>query len=259
MTAHSSDILRKWFSGVDLESESDIRSRPVFVTCEIHGQWKRHENMDSPALHPDCPECIADRRLAGQFDMAAIPQRYRSRTLGNYEITNDDQRTAHEIASGYAANIARNVRDGANLMFIGTPGTGKTHLACGIARVALDSGLTALYVRVGDLVSMVRETWRHDSKKTERKVYREICDVDLLVIDEIGVQAGSENEQQIIFNVINKRNEEMRPLILISNLSAAEVKKVLGERSFDRIAENGRAVAFKWESYRRKREGQGNG
>jgi len=251
MTADSNKILRGKFPGVDLTADTDVRSLPVFVNCEIHGKWKRHETMDSPALHPDCPDCIADRKMAGAFDRAAIPPRYRSRSLKSYQVTNDGQRQAFEIAQTYAVNITRNIRDGQNLLFIGTVGTGKTHLACGIAREALDAGHSALYVRVADLVSMVRETWRPDSKRSERKVYREICDVDLLIIDEVGVQAGSENEQQILFNVINKRNEEMRPLILISNLDAAGVKKMLGERSYDRVAENGRAVTFKWESYRR--------
>lgn len=251
MTADSNKILSRKFPGVDLTAQTDVRSLPVFVNCGIHGKWKRHETMDSPALHPDCPDCIADRKMAGAFDLAAIPSRYRSRCLKSYQVTNDGQRIALEIAQTYAANITRNIRDGQNLLFIGTVGTGKTHLACGIAREALDAGHSALYVRVADLISMVRETWRPDCKKSERKIYREICGVDVLVIDEVGVQSGSENEQQILFNVINKRNEEMRPMIIISNLDIAGMKRMLGGRSYDRIAENGRAVTFNWESYRR--------
>ena len=251
MTADSSKILRRLFPDIP-EDQPDIRDQPVYVDCEIHGRWKRHETLYGPALHPDCPDCIADRKLNGAFDRAAIPPRYRTRSLKTYAVENPRQKVAFEIAQTYATNISRNVREGANLVFIGNVGTGKTHLACGIARAALDAGHSALYLRVADLIGMVREAWRPDSKKSERKVYREICDVDLLVIDEVGVQAGSENEQQILFNVINSRNEQMRPMILISNLTVDGIKKLLGERSHDRIAENGRAVIFDWDSYRRK-------
>ena len=72
------------------------------------------------------------------------------------------------------------------------------------------------------------------------------------LIDEIGVQAATENEQQILFNVINGRNEQMRPVILISNLDAEGIKKVLGERSSDRIRECCRVVQFNWQSWRGK-------
>lgn len=231
---------------------SDVRDQPVYIPCEYHGRWKWRETMDGPVLSPDCPQCIQDRKLANDLGRAAIPPRYQRHSLETYIVENAGQREALDVCRTYVANVRRTLDSGENLVLIGGVGTGKTHLACGVAREFINAGHTALYVRTAELISMVRETWRPDSKKTERKVMRELADYDLLIIDEVGVQAGSENEQQILFNVINGRNEQMRPVILLSNLNAAKIKETLGERSYDRIRESARVLAFNWESWRGK-------
>lgn len=236
----------------ELPDAENIRDLPVHLNCEHHGKWMWRETMDGPVLSPDCPRCIEDRRMATDLGRAAIPPRYQRHSLETYQVEGPGQKQALEVCQTYAGNIKRTLADGQNLVLIGSVGTGKTHLACGVARRFLEAGHTALYVRTAELISMVRETWRPDSKKTERKVMRELAEYDLLLIDEIGVQAATENEQQILFNVINGRNEQMRPVILISNLDAAGIKNVLGERSYDRIRECARVVQFNWESWRGK-------
>ena len=236
----------------DLPDAENIRDLPVHLNCEHHGKWMWRETMDGPVLSPDCPRCIEDRRMATDLGRAAIPPRYQRHSLETYQVEGPGQRQALEVCQTYAGNIKKTLADGQNLVLIGSVGTGKTHLACGVARRFLEAGHTALYVRTAELISMVRETWRPDSKKTERRVMRELTDPDLLVIDEVGVQANTENEQQILFNVINGRNEQMRPVILISNLDAEGIKKVLGERSSDRIRECCRVVQFNWQSWRGK-------
>lgn len=246
-----SEICKRALAGEPVHGDVNVRNQPMYLDCQEHGKWRWRDTMDGPVLSADCPACIEDRRLSGLLDGAAIPPRYRSHSLDTFKASEPDQHKALSVCRGYVADIERTIRTGANLVFIGSVGTGKTHLACGIARAFLNAGFTAKYIRVADLISLVRETWRPDSKHSERKVYRDLCAVDLLILDEVGVQAGTENEQQILFNVINKRNEEMRPLILLSNLTVPQIKSVLGERSHDRIHENGKTVQFVWESYRR--------
>lgn len=77
---------------------------------------------------------------------------------------------------------------------------------------------------------------------------------DLLILDEVGVQHGSDTEKLILFEIINGRYEAARPTIVISNLDAAGLEQFLGERAFDRLREGGgRLVVFDWESHRGKR------
>jgi DNA replication protein DnaC len=71
------------------------------------------------------------------------------------------------------------------------------------------------------------------------------------VLDEVGVQYGTDAEKQIAFEIINTRYENLRPTIIISNLNAAELTTFIGERVMDRLKENGgRLLVFDWPSHR---------
>ena len=75
---------------------------------------------------------------------------------------------------------------------------------------------------------------------------------DLLILDEVGVQFGSETEKMILFEIINGRYEQLKPTIVISNLADA-LTDYLGERVVDRLREGGgRMLIFDWPSYRRQ-------
>jgi DNA replication protein DnaC len=77
--------------------------------------------------------------------------------------------------------------------------------------------------------------------------------VDLLILDEFGIQIGSEHEKMLLFRIINKRYENLKPTILISNLSPAEIKN-FEERIFDRLKENGILLSFSSESNRKSKK-----
>jgi DNA replication protein DnaC len=73
----------------------------------------------------------------------------------------------------------------------------------------------------------------------------------LLIIDEIGVQFGSPFETNLMFDILNERYEKLRPTLLLSNLTAPEIKAFLGERIYDRLREDGgQFVPFDWQSHR---------
>ena len=65
-----------------------------------------------------------------------------------------------------------------------------------------------------------------------------------------GAQYGTEGEQVILFDIINRRYQDQMPMILLTNQSKEGFKQYLGDRAFDRLREAGRWVAFDWESHR---------
>lgn len=101
------------------------------------------------------------------------------------------------------------------------------------------------------LTRAVKNTWRHGIDSTEEDVIERFASLDLLIIDEVGVQFGSPTEMTILQEIINARYESVLPTILISNLTFEQLKESIGERIVDRVTDGGRnRLAFGWESYR---------
>lgn len=194
-------------------------------------------------------------KLSSIMGRAAIPKRFQSCTFDSYRATNDGQQRALSVCQHYALTFGAAggaLEQGASMVFCGLPGTGKTHLASAIAQTLLADGYTALYVTVSDYIRAVRETWGKSATKTENQVIADFTAPDLLIIDEIGASYGTEAEQVNLFELINKRYEEQKPILVISNLNKAGVAQVLGDRTMDRLREGGgKLLAFTWESARK--------
>lgn len=244
-------------------------------TCEQHGAYRSTQAYRSPSgreYWTGCPECAQIARNAAQAKLhaereaeqqqmrrerlernlqrAAIPARFADRTFASYRAQTVEQHAALKAAKDFADDFTRHLDAGTSAVFSGRPGTGKSHLACAIAKAVVASGHTALYATVREIVLMLRETWRSDSGRSEQDVIRELSRVGLLVIDEVGVGFGSEAEKTQFFDVIDGRYREVMPTILLTNLDRKGFAEYVGQRAFDRLRENGLWVAFDWDSYR---------
>lgn len=208
------------------------------------------------ATQKEAAEIYAEQRRRASdavLGRAAIPPRFMQKTLSSYEPSNPQQDRIKAAVEAYAANFAQDSGvNGTSLILCGGPGTGKTHLGCGVANELLKQGFSALYTTATGLVRDIRATWAKDSERTESDVIKAFIAPDLLIIDEIGVQVGSADEKIRLFDVINARYEQVKPMLIISNLDVKGVVEYLGERAADRLRENGgQALAFTWGSYRR--------
>lgn len=226
-----------------------------FMSRHIIGKiWSKCEVC--AAVHEQAQQRQADERRAAEairvrheaLGRAGIPARFGSRSFDNYLVTTDHQRHAVTTCRAYAEAISDHVRRGTGLILAGSPGTGKTHLAAAILRSVLPRDV--LYITGADLVRSIRATWRRDSAATEAQVSDRLHRLDLLVIDEVGAQHGTDFEQTILFDVVDNRYRDVRPTILVTNQDRAGLRVCLGERSFDRIAEICKLVPFDWPSYR---------
>ena len=250
------------------------------VICERHGEYTATtkayfapDNTPRHAYTTPCPGCEREReeqreeqsrkqeqqmrdeqrraRIKRNRAAAAIPTRFAGCTFDNYDATQEGQRRALADAKRFAENFDAVSKQGNNLILCGMPGCGKTHLACAIAVYLLAAGYSVVYTQVIELVRAIRDTWRHDSEKTTTAVIEKYRTVDLLILDEAGVQFGSEAERTQIFDVVDGRHRERRPTIIVSNLNGEALRERLGERLFDRMTETGSTVViFNWKSYR---------
>lgn len=253
------------------------------VTCEKHGDYVSAgaRYLGKREVWTRCPDCeeervaaerqkaaqdAADRareRLEALVQQAAIPARFASRSLDSYVAETDEQKKALEISRDFVATFDARLKRGDSLIFLGAPGTGKSHLATSILQAILPDHV-GMYATCAGIIRAVRNTWRDKEGQSESEVLRTLSDLPLLVIDEVGVQYGTDSEQNILFEVLDRRYRDMKPTILLANLQPKRVKQedapglkeVLGERVYDRLTETARMVILKGESYRSKARGQ---
>ncbi|MEG6719092.1 ATP-binding protein, partial [Pseudomonas aeruginosa] len=96
---------------------------------------------------------------------------------------------------------------------------------------------------------MAKWSMNRAAKYTELDALEELAGFDLLEIDELGAQSGTEFDLGLLHEVIDRRYREMRPTVVVSIMSAQEVAKYLGDRAVDRLREiGGKAVGFTWGS-----------
>ncbi|WP_242608150.1 ATP-binding protein [Achromobacter xylosoxidans] len=214
---------------------------------------KEQQEREASEAHAKWLVELRQRRANELLGRAAIPPRFADRTLANFMPHADGPAKALVIAREFAENFAECQRTGQGLVFCGGVGAGKTHLAVGICHEVIKQDRVAVFSSVLSAVRSIKETYRKGSELTEAEAIQNLVDPDLLVLDEVGVQFGSETEKMYLFEVINGRYQALKPTIVISNLAKDPLTEYLGERVIDRLREGGgRMVVFDWPSYRRQ-------
>jgi DNA replication protein DnaC len=235
--------------------------------CPQHGKFMSRNLFRS--VWTKCPLCSQEERKTAvaqqlrteavkrgaewqrKLCMAAIPERFAGRTLDTYSAESDGQKRALAFCRTYAAQFDEVLKTGRSAIFCGKPGTGKTHLANGIALEIMKPGRIALFITAQRAIRRIKDSWSKESVESESDVIRLLVRPDLLILDEIGIQFGTEFERNMLFDVLNERYEKRLPCLLLSNLSVDEIRVILGERIFDRLREDGgKCIIFDWESYR---------
>lgn len=197
-------------------------------------------------------DLIKDKHAPDRLSGVGIPRRFHAKTLDTYQAENPGQIAALKWATEFARTCETS---GASALLTGKPGTGKTHLAIGIALDLLlrNFDTQVRYTSVSKVVRRVKDSWGSANCETESDVRASLTAPKLLVLDEVGVQFGTEFEENLLFDIVNSRYEEMKPTILVSNVALDKVTEIIGERVVDRFREdNGRVLIFDWDSYRGK-------
>lgn len=199
-----------------------------------------------------------ERKTASLMRLAQFPLRYQGASLSDFLPINDGAAGALKACCNYVDAWELNRRNGVGLMLLGNVGTGKTLLACALGSEIIGRYLaTVRYVKASDLLREVKSTYSKGASQTDDEVIRRFASYDLLIIDEAGVQFGTEAERMILFEIINLRYENVRPTLIISNLAIAALCEMAGDRVIDRMRENGgKVVRFEWQSYRGKQKSE---
>lgn len=263
----------------------DPEQRTFTGNCPVHGEVDRSEveQFDGSMLVRPCKQCqfyglrIASADSAERLEALAniqaekrnsalvgsgVSPRFAESTFDSYRATTPAMVEALKTCRDYADNFREHFAVGRNLLLTGNVGTGKTHLASSIVRRVIDHGAIAVITTAAEVIRTFKRSMDRNTWYTEGDVIEELASFDLLVLDEVGAQAGTQYELSVLHEVIDKRYQLVRPTVLVSNLpatsksdaggnAAPSLEQYIGARALDRLRENGAKLAgFTWASAR---------
>ncbi|EOL9120196.1 ATP-binding protein [Enterobacter ludwigii] len=217
--------------------------QPKFSSAQELMDWQKEEARKHSEIIT-----MENRRTRIQktFGRSGIRERYHNCTFKNYEVRCEGQRKAFSEAKSWLNNFGSGC---ACFVFGGRPGTGKNHLAAAIGNALIAQQKSVLIITVADLMTEFKAGF--NGGKSESKLMDEMTNLDLLVLDEVGVQMYSQYEKVILHQIIDRRTAMMKPVGILTNLNSDELKQAIGERAFDRLQMGGGLwVIFDWGSYR---------
>lgn len=124
-----------------------------------------------------------------------------------------------------------------SLFFYGSPGLGKTFLTNCIAKDLLDSGRLVIYQTSSNLIELLRKLKFDDenSKDNDNTLLSDILECDLLIIDDLGTEPGTQFSQSELFNIINSRFLKGKKLVISTNYTIEDIIHTYHERITSRI------------------------
>ena len=147
----------------------------------------------------------------------------------------------------------RFVQQAENVVFLGPPGVGKTHLAIGLGIAAIEAGFQVLFINASVLIERLKEAYRQDQLD---RYLKKLVKPKVLIIDEIGYLPFDSQAAYCFFQLISRRYERAST-IFTSNKSFGEWGEifqdhVIAAAILDRILHHCTTMNIKGESYRMK-------
>ena len=190
-----------------------------------------------------------DNSYKKRFQKAHFPF---TKTLEEYDFNFQPTLNRQEI---YNLATCEFIRKKENVVFIGPPGTGKTHLSISIGIKALQQGYKVIFTTVSDMMSALFESKADNSYAQKLKYY---LSSDLLILDELGFRKLNEHIVDQFYEIISQRYEK-GSLIITSNKTFDEWgnifwDSILASAILDRIVHHCHLVLIKGESYRMREQ-----
>ncbi|MCE5602980.1 ATP-binding protein [Staphylococcus pseudintermedius] len=109
------------------------------------------------------------------------------------------------------------------LTLVGGIGVGKTHMAIASAREIKQKGMSVYFMSFSGLMRKIRQSFEKDNHITQSEIFRRIRNVDVFILDDVGVGSQTDYEMNVLYDIVNMRQGKSN--IYTSNLGREEFTK----------------------------------
>ncbi|RLC91394.1 MAG: ATP-binding protein [Chloroflexi bacterium] len=198
--------------------------------------------LRSRLVDPDLTKIVTilapDYRRAGispdQSDLSSLSL-HTDQTFENFDLRKGELPRDEEENLKRAFDIARAFAESPRdwLVFTGTYGCGKTHLAAAIANYRVKRGYPALFVVVPDLLDHLRATFNPQSTVTFDQRFEEVRRAPLLILDDLGTESATPWAREKLYQIFDYRYNARLPTVITTATPIEELDPRLATRMLD--------------------------
>jgi DNA replication protein DnaC len=165
----------------------------------------------------DCQDMQREERRVAA---AKIPERYKDYDLDGFTVLREFDsslgrayQTARHFVDAYPVDTA-----GKGLLFTGSIGVGKTHLAVGVLRRLIrDRGVKGLFCDYRELLKSIQNSYNPQVSTTELELLQPVFNAEVLVLDDLGAQKPNEWVWDTVALILNSRYNNKQTTIITTN------------------------------------------
>jgi DNA replication protein DnaC len=221
--------------------------------CPKHGDYEATEFKLSIyskyPMYTICPKCEEERiALEKKIEMESIyksfniPERFMNEDFSTFETEGYPMlEEAKAIAQRYAGSIVT----GRNLIIIGGPHTGKSHLA--IAAFKEIKSNSKKYTNIVEILDRVKSTYSRTRSYTEERkdtIINQYASYDFLIIDNLEQFSSTKENMKILFEIINSRYDRSKNTIVCGELTRNGLRNLISNGLFLKLNNRGKIITL---------------
>ncbi len=187
-------------------------------------------------------QCAIKLHSFAEFRLDYYPEtvQIKGKTVGCRDMMADVVKFCIEYAKGFS-------QDSTGLFLIGATGLGKTFISCCIARELINKGCSVAFDSVQNYLRAIE---KEHFGKADGDTLEAILKADLLILDDLGSEFESAFNTSVVYNIINTRCNEGKPMIISTNIPPQRLSERYDDRIVSRLTGNLKPLRFLGEDIR---------